>query len=284
MLKNLRVGWPSLSHGGGLQGAAPQLPYGGPFSQALGAAGLSHYAAQLLYKCASDPITQETFGRPNLSPAAIAGVHLAPGAGGAGGAGGSAAAGGGGNQRIISYSSEPTSGSTSGLAKFPTEPYIRPRNVAPQYSAFELPPGEFHDVSWVRSAAAASQTLQTCTCQKIRFRVITAPPLRDNLGNFLGSSRLLTVNCGMKSACSWLHCPDMKRMRMVLCSSIFAGQACFLWHNCSLIPTGLLLCAQQRACRCTAAYLLHGDSQFLWGLCCSRGHLRRRAQNRIRSS
>ncbi|CAL8463580.1 g3114 [Coccomyxa elongata] len=130
------------------QGAAPQLPYGGPFSDALGAAGLSHYAAQLLYKCASDPIVQDTFGRPNLPPAAIAGVHLAPGAAGAGGSAGSAA-GGGGPQGIISYSSEPTSGSTSGLAKFSTEPYIRPRSsVYPQYSAFDLPPGEFHDVAW----------------------------------------------------------------------------------------------------------------------------------------
>ncbi len=130
------------------------MPYGGPFSEALGAVGLSHYAAQLLYKCASDPIVQDTFGRPNLPPAAIAGVHLAPGAAGAGGSAGSAA-GGGGPQRIISYSSEPTSGSTSGLAKFSTEPYIRPRDcVYPQYSAFDLPPGEFHDVAWVRPTAA----------------------------------------------------------------------------------------------------------------------------------
>lgn len=121
------------------------MPYGGPFSEALGAAGLSHYAAQLLYKCASDPVTQDTFGRPNLPPAAIAGVHTALGA-----ADSAPAGGGGSDQRIISYSSEPTSISSSGLAKFPSEPFVRPRTVYPQYSAFDLPPGEFHDVAWVR--------------------------------------------------------------------------------------------------------------------------------------
>lgn len=130
------------------------MPYGGPFSEALGAAGLSHYAAQLLYKCASDPVTQDTFGRPNLPPAAIAGVHTAPGA-----ADSAPAGGGGSDQRIISYSSEPTSISSSGLAKFPSEPFVRPRTVYPQYSAFDLPPGEFHDVAWVRPCHSRTPSL-----------------------------------------------------------------------------------------------------------------------------
>jgi len=151
---------------GWLQEASRVMPYGGPFSEALGAAGLSHYAAQLLYKCASDPVTQDAFGRPNLPPAAIAGVHLFPSAmaaaaagGGSGGgaAGGGGGGGAGGDQRIISYSSEPTGTSSSGLAKFPSEPFGRaPRNVYPTYSAFDLPPGEFHDVAWVCTVTLCS--------------------------------------------------------------------------------------------------------------------------------
>lgn len=159
----------ALTMWGWLQEASRVMPYGGPFSEALGVAGLSHYAAQLLYKCASDPVTQDAFGRPNLPPAAIAGVHLAPGAAAAaaaaaaagdgcgGAAAGSGSCGAGGDQRIISYSSEPTGTSSSGLAKFPSEPFGRaPRSVYPTYSAFDLPPGEFHDVAWVRTATLCS--------------------------------------------------------------------------------------------------------------------------------
>jgi hypothetical protein len=123
---------------------AAQAAYGGTFSEAS-KANLSRYAAQVLYKSASEPTSHDAPVRQRLPPAAVAGVHLAQ----QGEAFAKEGAGGPGGQRIISYSSEPTSRASAGMSRFPSEPFMQPRNILPQYSAFDLPAGEFASIAWV---------------------------------------------------------------------------------------------------------------------------------------
>ncbi len=138
-----------------------QASYGGS-AFAEGKTSLSQYAAQLLYKSASEPTSSDVPARPRMPPAAVAGVHLAPTGGEAFAKEGGQLGGSG--QRIISYSSEPTNSSTAGLAKFPSESFGRPRNIVPQFSAFDLPPGEFHSVAWVSRRAHAAKILEVYRC------------------------------------------------------------------------------------------------------------------------
>lgn len=123
-----------------------QLSQGGSSAFTEAKTTLSPYAAQLLYKSASEPSSADAPAQPRPPPAAVAGVHMAHGGETFAKEGTQP---GGSGQRIISYSSEPTNSSSSGLAKFPSEPFGRPHNIVQQFSAFDLPPGEFHSVAWV---------------------------------------------------------------------------------------------------------------------------------------
>ena len=96
----------------------PQLPYM-PVSE-------SPYASPSLYKCASDPSSNPDTDRPHMSPAQLAGVHVAQGSQGA--ASRDAAA-------MFTYSSEPTAMAPSSM--------VHPAGA-------RLTESQFQDVAWVR--------------------------------------------------------------------------------------------------------------------------------------
>lgn len=89
----------------------PQLPYM-PVSE-------SPYASPSLYKCASDPSSNSDVDRPRMSPAQLAGVHVA-------------------NPRdaaaMFTYSSEPTAMAASSMV---------------HSAGARLSESQFHDVAWV---------------------------------------------------------------------------------------------------------------------------------------
>ena len=93
----------------------PQLPYM-PVSE-------SPYASELLYKCASDPSSGADVARPRLSPAQLAGVHVA----------GQGAQGPNPRETMFTYSSEPTAMASS---------MVHPVGA-------RLSESQFHDVAWV---------------------------------------------------------------------------------------------------------------------------------------
>ncbi len=94
----------------------PQLPYM-PVSE-------SPYASELLYKCASDPSSGTDIARPRLSPAQLAGMHVA----------GQGARGPNFREAMFTYSSEPTAMASSSMMHPP---------------GTRLPESQFHDVAWV---------------------------------------------------------------------------------------------------------------------------------------
>ena len=94
----------------------PQLPYM-PVSE-------SPYASELLYKCASDPSSGADVARPRLSPAQLAGVHVA----------GQGAQGPHPREAMFTYSSEPTAMASSSMVHL---------------AGARLSESQFHDVAWV---------------------------------------------------------------------------------------------------------------------------------------
>ena len=96
----------------------PQLPHM-PVSE-------SPYASPSLYKCASDPSSNTDTDRPHMSPAQLAGVHVAQGSLGA-------------NPRdaaaMFTYSSEPTAMASSSMV---------------HSAGARLSESQFHDIAWVR--------------------------------------------------------------------------------------------------------------------------------------
>ena len=94
----------------------PQLPYM-PVSE-------SPYASPSLYKCASDPSSNADTERLRMSPAQLAGVHVAQGSQAA-------------NPReaaMFTYSSEPTAMVSSSMVHSARAPFSD---------------SQFHDVAWV---------------------------------------------------------------------------------------------------------------------------------------